>query len=123
MIQWAQLDLSIVRYAPWPSGTWSLRDKVTGDVLSLTGVTIEYGVKLYETTDTNLLLLTSAAGSGNRIIKDGDTFHPVVSQATLEGLPEGQPEDKPARFFHFVRVTHADGLAEVYARGHLTVYG
>lgn len=122
MIQWAILDLAIVRYADWPEGVWSLLDRETGAVIPLAGKVIEYGVRLYETSP-DLLLITSAASSGNRIVVVGDTFHPLISEATLTALPEGQLEDKPAKFFNFLRITHADGITEVYARGHLTVYG
>ena len=122
MIQWARLDLEIVRYASWPSGTWSLKDRVTGEVIPIAGKVIQYGIRLHETT-ADLLLISSSTSSGNRIVKDGDSFYPVIAQATLQGLPPGQHDDEPAVFFNYLKITHEDGVTEVYGRGRLTVHG
>jgi len=127
MMQWGTLSLSVARYADWPSGRWKLRDKVTGETIPLAGKVIEYGIRQYETQDTDELLITSGASTGNRIAVDGDEFWPVISRAALEALPQGQKEGEPANFFHFIRITEA-GHAEIWARGPsgrtgLAVYG
>lgn len=84
MITPAEFDLNVQRHAPFPSvDPWSLRDRLTGVPIDLTGATITLQVRLYEgAAGDPLLFKVMAVVDGPR----GLYGPPEVSEAEHEAL-------------------------------------